>query len=672
MRQTLQYLWIEKYKCIKNQEFNFTNRIRFHYDQEKQKIIAVENDYYGDFFGTDIELTCIVGQNGIGKTTLLRAIKRIFAKEYGGVDLNCIAIFFDKEDKSYKGWYILANGNNENHCITTDYEKLELFNQENKIQYNGKKLIDNYKSNIVKNCEHFDNAKARYIYLSEQLVQSQYTQPMEKDELATSFLLYYEFLGKSGDNVNRYFLKEFENQINLIIEYGQLVENFNIRYTPVVKAVLLNDIKIWHKYVQEYEVDVKKFDQYYSKFLPQHNTSRGVSYFKDKLAESMFLSMINMILHTVFDSITYDFHLFIKLMKECSTGSAWNNFRQLVFKVGQNSMLKIPLLDRYMDFADYIDYKCIFSESKNVFASLKFGQDFYIPTENNIDIETDLKTNIKEFFQHYKQAADFYSFISFSWDLSSGETCLLNIFSRLNSLLKIRYSQDEKKEYYLPDNDVSVSLDANGQEYTKEEENVVLLLDEVEVSLHPEWQRNMINELLKFIKLAFTGSNIHVIMTTHSPIMLSDIPKQNVLYLSYDDFDDKKTIYENQPETFGSNIFKLYNNAFFLDKGAIGAFAKSKLEDLLEEILKGNGEKEDLQKRINLIGDDFLRERFQSKFDAIYNNTQSVDDEIVRLEEKINQLKKIRDMVNECDQKKERLEKRIYQKVSLNDKNTMV
>lgn len=81
MKQILQYIWIEKYGCIENQEFNFTNRIRFHYDQEKQMITAEENDeYYSNFFGTNTEFTCVVGQNGTGKTTLLRVIKKVFAK----------------------------------------------------------------------------------------------------------------------------------------------------------------------------------------------------------------------------------------------------------------------------------------------------------------------------------------------------------------------------------------------------------------------------------------------------------------------------------------------------------------------------------------------------------------------------------------------------------------
>lgn len=651
MGQILQYIWIEKYGCIENQEFNFTSRIRFHYDQEKQMITVKENDdYYTNFFGTNIELTCIVGQNGTGKTSLLRAIKKVFAKEYGGVDLNCIAIFFNQEDEKYTGWYFLANGNNKKHSITTDYKNLELNNHEDKKQYNGKTLLENYQSNIVKNCEHFGNYKARYIYLSEPLVQSLYTQPMGEDELSTSFLLYDEGLGESGDHVNRYFLKEFENQMNLIISYGCLIENFKIRYTPFVKATLLDNKEIWYRYIEEYEGYAQKYDKYYVNFLHQDNNSLGVSFFKDKLAEAMFLSIINMFSHFVSRLSIDAFHQFIKLMEKCSIGCAWENFRHLLYrKELQRSELHIPNLKGYMDFIEYIDNECIFSKRKDAFVPLRFRHGFYIPTENSINMKTDLETNIKEFFMHYKMTAGFYGFISFSWELSSGETSLLNIFARLNSVLKTRYLPNGQKEQYLPDENME----------DRTEENVVLLLDEIEVSLHPEWQRNIINELLKFIQYAFTGSSVQVIMTTHSPIMLSDIPKQNVVYLIDNELEENKDVYLIQPETFGSNIFKLYNNAFFLDKGAIGEFAKGKLEILLKEILDGNGDKEDLQKRINLIGDDFLKDRFQSQFDTIYNKTQSIDDEIKQLEEKMAKLKEIRDKINERDQN-EKADRKAY------------
>lgn len=44
-------------------------------------------------------------------------------------------------------------------------------------------------------------------------------------------------------------------------------------------------------------------------------------------------------------------------------------------------------------------------------------------------------------------------------------------------------------------------------------------------------------------------------------------------------------------------------------------------------------------------------ERFQSQFDAIYNKTKSIDDEIKKLEQKVAELKEIRDGMNERDQK---------------------
>ena len=38
-------------------------------------------------------------------------------------------------------------------------------------------------------------------------------------------------------------------------------------------------------------------------------------------------------------------------------------------------------------------------------------------------------------------------------------------------------------------------------------------------------------------------------------------------------------------ETFGANIYKLYNDAFFLKKkGQIGEFAKRKIEEIIKEI----------------------------------------------------------------------------------------
>lgn len=54
----------------------------------------------------------------------------------------------------------------------------------------------------------------------------------------------------------------------------------------------------------------------------------------------------------------------------------------------------------------------------------------------------------------------------------------------------------------------------------------IVLIDEVELHLHPEWQQNIINNLTS------TFPNIQFVITTHSPQVLSTISKQKIRKLS--------------------------------------------------------------------------------------------------------------------------------------------
>ena len=83
--------------------------------------------------------------------------------------------------------------------------------------------------------------------------------------------------------------------------------------------------------------------------------------------------------------------------------------------------------------------------------------------------------------------------------LSSGEMGMLNLFSRLLSSFKQRG---------IPS---------------------LIILDEVETSFHPEWQRRFLNRLLSFLSyLLSKEDSVQIIYTTHSPITLSDLPKECV------------------------------------------------------------------------------------------------------------------------------------------------
>ncbi len=105
-----------------------------------------------------------------------------------------------------------------------------------------------------------------------------------------------------------------------------------------------------------------------------------------------------------------------------------------------------------------------------------------------------------------------------------------------------------------------------------------IILDEVELYFHPEFQRKFVKELIDAL-LRVNLSKIkkfNVVFSTHSPFILSDIPSQNILKL-----DKGNPILNNSDQTFGSNIHDLLANDFFLDNGFMGEFAKEKINDII-------------------------------------------------------------------------------------------
>lgn len=71
----LDFVWIEKYRNIKKQSFRFSTKYHYTYDDKNNTLIRTTTTSYIDcFFDDNIEINAVVGENGVGKTSLFRAI----------------------------------------------------------------------------------------------------------------------------------------------------------------------------------------------------------------------------------------------------------------------------------------------------------------------------------------------------------------------------------------------------------------------------------------------------------------------------------------------------------------------------------------------------------------------------------------------------------------------
>ena len=120
-----------------------------------------------------------------------------------------------------------------------------------------------------------------------------------------------------------------------------------------------------------------------------------------------------------------------------------------------------------------------------------------------------------------------------------------------------------------------LSVDSSRPKY----ENFNIVFDELEICLHPEYQRRFVNSFLFALNnmLENKNYNINIFIITHSPFVLSDIPRSNILYMQTDEDKDK----ELPRYTFAQNIGEMMYDSFFMDK-TIGDFAESKLKRIIK------------------------------------------------------------------------------------------
>lgn len=184
--------------------------------------------------------------------------------------------------------------------------------------------------------------------------------------------------------------------------------------------------------------------------------------------------------------------------------------------------------------------------------------------------------------------------------------------------------------------------------------NIHLILDEVEICFHPEYQRTFVSKLLQLLTRLqlntdwYEGCHISIWIVTHSPFILSDIPQKCILYLK-DGHQESGSSFVNP---FGANINDILKQSFFLDHGFMGEFVRCSAISLCHYLgVKVDAFREipSMYKNITWtadkanvfideIGEPILRSQLMRVFKE--SEIMSAQDKIKRLEMEIEKLKK--------------------------------
>ena len=559
----LVYLWVEEYKNIKKQGFNFSPRFRCEYDEEKNELTINENKDYVNIFPKNINITAIVGENGSGKSNLLSLLIR---EDLDGSSKLLIKLFFNKNEEIF---YLSCNNKEEkiNFCNSTLY----------KVQLETKFRDIIYYSDIFSESS------------------------LKENTLISNISLWNKI---NNDEISSY-IEEFDSLLK-----------FHLEYIKTDEIILIKQLK----FIPGIERLPKNVHFSFKPFM-----------FYDEEEETKFNDFVKMGIGilTILTDRGYD-----------TNNRLSDEFYAIEQSLGLNCKLKDlekminqssdELKDLYFQFV-----KPFLNNYQKILKISKINEnDIVIPIEQ---IDEEFIESITNLFSYH----DKEQFINLIWDyeLSSGEDAFLRFFASLFRIIK-------EKQYAISD--------------------FILVIDELENYIHPNWQSKIIKLLIDFLLLERLSivSNIQIIISTHSSFLLSDLPKENVVFL-----EKGKQVYpfDDGKQTFGANIHTLLSHGFFMKDGLIGEFAKDKIKSIIDyhekllkkELTKNENKKQrDEEKEIyekehkikfwqiqSIIGDDYLKQVIKNhlvEIEKILYDEYLIDKEIKKLEDEIKRLQRLK------------------------------
>lgn len=224
-----------------------------------------------------------------------------------------------------------------------------------------------------------------------------------------------------------------------------------------------------------------------------------------------------------------------------------------------------------------------------------------------------------------------YSYLGFdmlrfdSFCMSAGETNFIRLFS--NALCSQQFAN-------TTDDDIR---------------DYIFLIDEIEMGMHLEWSRKLINNFVDFLKKERRREDIslQLIFTTHSPYMLSDIKPGNVIMLEKNQengYSEVKVL----NNTFAQNIQEIMKEN--LIDNIYGDFALSKINSIISRLNSEEeqrlDEREVLLKEIQLISEPILFNKLLEMYDKKFKTSElSIEKQLKLLNLNNEQRQQVREMI---------------------------
>ncbi|WP_418180775.1 AAA family ATPase [Aliarcobacter lanthieri] len=545
----LVYLWVEEYRNINRQGFNFSSKFKCkfkdEYDENNKlknncELSIEENNNFINIFPDNINITAIVGENGSGKSNLI----------------NCLG---DRLVMNKKIIYFMDE---------TIFTNLNSIN--NKTKYKIKKISD-----IIDNI----------IFLDKNFLLT-----IPNRSLFSIFHL----------KNNNLYLKYFD------FDKYKLTLNMNSFFKNIFKNILFKN------YSKNEFFNPTKIKIYFNSFYREY-----------------IGSTIQKTINNNSQEFKYQYLIYLKSLEIVEETSNIIDISEL--KTLQTGKMK-DFLDNTNNKLDYNypkydDNNLTLNRNEKIFG---FLNNFFV-NDNKLEDKVFLfESNEKLDFFNTEENIEIFLYLTKIGFLEYDFLDSKKLFSTLSNGEKSFFIDmlilNEKIKEFLEDKD----KDNN--------HSLFLVLDEPETTFHPQWQKNYINEIINFLK-NFKKIKFHLIFTSHSPFILSDIPKDNVIFIKNG---EQVYPFEKVQNTFGANIHTLLSHGFFMSDGLMGEFAKSKINEILEflndkEKLK-TIKKEQIIPIIESIGEDFLKNKLLNLYYKKFGKSKELKKQI--LKKQIDELEK--------------------------------